>query len=423
MQAHDQTPTQPQTSKRVQRKSKSRLEFRSSCDSCSSSKVRCTKEQPHCSRCVHNGLKCIYGRSLRRGKPPSSKPLTQVPFSFPLSQPSLSQPTTTRANLPLNKNTNYNYACPWSRSPMFPTNNSAIPNIEELPDELEGIDSNEVQACQATSEVTDREDLGLLYGTEQDCQDDYNNESETLNEEEEESYMENDGLAAPEKQDEPCVVVACNTLSSLSQYVPPGCGNGPPGQQTSESHLAFLMIRSATEKMNRLLDCKCVPCSHDPSILMVINAVLFKILTWYEFIYQADIQSHINVPDFSQNDKNFSLPRDFESNSSRYSPTSYSPNQSSRSGDSIPDSSYRIPLKFDSLNLPQMTERRLKAQLMLCELQPLNQACRLLHRRAQAIEDPTGNENIRHGSRSVLQQRTRDLQKNLSEICTKSTVV
>ncbi|KAJ5640844.1 transcriptional regulator family: Fungal Specific TF [Penicillium herquei] len=449
MEPHDRTPDQTQASNRVQRNNKSRLEYRSSCDPCASSKVRCTKEQPHCSRCVHNGLKCIYSRSRRRGKPPSRKPLVQIPSSsLSDSQPLLSQPTNAWIYPHIGNNTNYNYACPWSRSPMFPTNDSVISNTDDLPGELEGIDPTEVvQACQAISKggwvdgkelfttvgssnwvmLTDLDQMaddseypGLPCVTEQYSHDEYNDEFEDLNGQEE-SDMVNDGLAAHEIHEEPCAVVACNTLSSLFRHIPSSSGNRDVnrndelGHQTSKDDSELRMIRSATEKMNRLLDCKCAPCLQDPSILMTVNAVLFKILSWYEVLHE-NLQNHPKVCNSSQYYLNPSLSGIFDSSSSRHSP-----NESSRSGDTISDSSYTIPLTFDSLKLLPMTETGLKAQLLLCELQALSQACKLLHQRAKAIEDPTRNGNVCHGSTSVLLQRTSDLQKNLGGICTDYT--
>ncbi|KAM5466570.1 hypothetical protein MauCBS54593_005827 [Microsporum audouinii] len=43
--------------------------IRASCDNCSRPKVRCSKEQPKCQRCVHQGVSCIYSPSQRRRRP------------------------------------------------------------------------------------------------------------------------------------------------------------------------------------------------------------------------------------------------------------------------------------------------------------------------------------------------------------------
>ena len=46
--------------------------FRSSCDACSASKVKCGQEQPQCVRCMNLGIHCNYSPSRRMGKPPAS---------------------------------------------------------------------------------------------------------------------------------------------------------------------------------------------------------------------------------------------------------------------------------------------------------------------------------------------------------------
>lgn len=43
--------------------------LRASCDACSRNKVKCSKERPTCSRCVHRGAVCNYSPSIRLGKP------------------------------------------------------------------------------------------------------------------------------------------------------------------------------------------------------------------------------------------------------------------------------------------------------------------------------------------------------------------
>lgn len=42
--------------------------LKDSCDECAASKVKCTREQPHCTRCLTRGLPCTYSTSRRRGK-------------------------------------------------------------------------------------------------------------------------------------------------------------------------------------------------------------------------------------------------------------------------------------------------------------------------------------------------------------------
>ncbi|KAI0538515.1 hypothetical protein GGR58DRAFT_468085 [Xylaria digitata] len=45
------------------------IKFRSSCDRCAESKVRCDKQHPRCKRCSRIGISCRYSISMRTGKP------------------------------------------------------------------------------------------------------------------------------------------------------------------------------------------------------------------------------------------------------------------------------------------------------------------------------------------------------------------
>ena len=52
--------------------------FRSSCDSCASSKIKCDQDRPTCARCANPGIRCNYSPSRRMGKPPGkSRGLTK----------------------------------------------------------------------------------------------------------------------------------------------------------------------------------------------------------------------------------------------------------------------------------------------------------------------------------------------------------
>ncbi|KAI8716719.1 hypothetical protein NCS52_00966200 [Fusarium sp. LHS14.1] len=44
--------------------------FRSSCDACGQAKIKCDRVRPACSRCIAQGLDCVYGVSRKAGKPP-----------------------------------------------------------------------------------------------------------------------------------------------------------------------------------------------------------------------------------------------------------------------------------------------------------------------------------------------------------------
>ncbi|PMD36710.1 hypothetical protein L207DRAFT_568919 [Hyaloscypha variabilis F] len=50
--------------------------LRSSCEGCGNAKVKCDRGQPKCSRCATLQLTCVYGISLKHGKPPRKRPIS-----------------------------------------------------------------------------------------------------------------------------------------------------------------------------------------------------------------------------------------------------------------------------------------------------------------------------------------------------------
>lgn len=67
--------------------------YRSSCDACSASKVKCNQGKPHCARCMNLGLECNYSPSRRMGKPPASaRKLINSSSTCQLAKPSSPRP-------------------------------------------------------------------------------------------------------------------------------------------------------------------------------------------------------------------------------------------------------------------------------------------------------------------------------------------
>ncbi|MCJ1225199.1 hypothetical protein MMC12_001848 [Toensbergia leucococca] len=65
-------PNEPQRSLTLNNTNRIRTQkFRSSCDACSASKIKCDQGQPACLRCLNLGVKCNYSPSRRMGKPPA----------------------------------------------------------------------------------------------------------------------------------------------------------------------------------------------------------------------------------------------------------------------------------------------------------------------------------------------------------------
>ncbi|OQE44297.1 hypothetical protein PENCOP_c002G06619 [Penicillium coprophilum] len=447
-------------------KPQARLEFRASCDSCAASKVRCTKEQRGCSRCVQNSLKCVYGRSRRKGKPPSKK-FTFVQSSFrdaqvsppapmfPRTSPVVPAPSPSWApgQYPSNHQSNYNYDCPWSRSPMFPmasdqdqTLNNVMPtgwerrtpssldphqslpenSVPQVPINSGYMPSNNPSG--ADNMAADSGDFGSLSRktvpgdhshSDYDGGDDDDERDEELEELEELEDVNED-------RHEPCIAVACRLLSSLSRFGPCDCRNEHTSNDGSVSNardkrkpltleekappsdIIFRMTQSATEDVSRLLNCTGSACAQDTSTLLVLGAVLSKILTWYQALYQSEIGRQISCPPVKSH----------HSNSNR---TDDQPGLS-RLVDGTADSLYTvpltIPLSVGNLNLPHATKTKMKAQLLLCQLQSLDSVCQALGRRVQAAESLRGEGGISQGSNAQLLEQVDELQRILTLVCT-----
>jgi hypothetical protein len=58
------------------------LKLKESCDDCSASKVKCTREKPACQRCARRGRVCVYAASRRSGRA-GLKPATPPPLPQP----------------------------------------------------------------------------------------------------------------------------------------------------------------------------------------------------------------------------------------------------------------------------------------------------------------------------------------------------
>lgn len=419
MQMHDQNqskkPSKPQ-----------RLPFRTSCDPCAASKVRCTKEKHGCSRCVLNGSKCVYGRSRRKGKPstktiteparpPVHPPSSRVQMSpaplaplAPLALPALSALPTLpdhQPSWPMGPNhhqPNYNYNSTWYRSPPSPTTNYPTPTEWERT-------SNTLPP--SLTHQSPGENAGILH-------------------------LPNPGYTWPsmvrprevpeDDQHEPCIAVACRTLSSLYEFVQSDCVSGhtandtqsrnmlqPPTRRESPANdVVFRMTRSATETVSRLLNCTGRSCARDPSKLLLLGSVLLKVLTWYEALYQSEIGG----PDTSSLDN-----REY----ARLQPQPYHLNGNtglSRPFGSMKESILAIPLTtplgIDMVNISRATETKMKAQVLLWEVQILSHVCQALEHRIQAAESIRGENNLCGQENAYLSRKVGELQRALTVVCT-----
>ncbi|KAL2130207.1 hypothetical protein VTI74DRAFT_6774 [Chaetomium olivicolor] len=73
----------------MSRNSATEVKFRSSCDACLNTKVKCSQTKPSCTRCIRHGYKCVYSRYRKIGRPSlKARPLAD---QRPLEQQTLHQ--------------------------------------------------------------------------------------------------------------------------------------------------------------------------------------------------------------------------------------------------------------------------------------------------------------------------------------------
>lgn len=406
-----------------------RLPFRSSCDPCAASKVRCTKEPHSCSRCVQNGLKCVYGRSRRKGKPPSNKTASihaSVYPQAPPAPPAPAQPSWTPS--PNHHQPNYNHSCSWYRA-SNPTEwerrrNTLTPSLTPslTPDagisHLSTPEFGWPSMVGSDPVVIDGDSLGSL--PEMRGMDDENGGGQ------ERDKVRRD---LEDGQHESCIAVACRTLSSLYRFVQLDCANGysiyynqsrnilkpRTPEESPANDIVFCMTRSATETVSRLLNCTARSCAGDPSIILVIGSILLRILIWYEALYQSEIGGLGLSATPSPSG------RDYMGSDGSYSSVTHSTGLSQPS-ESMEESIYTVPLTIPltvgTFNLSRATGTKMKAQLLLCEVQTLSQVCQVLDCRVQAAESIRGEKDLCGQSNTHLLRKLGELQHALTAVCT-----
>ncbi|CAI7632723.1 unnamed protein product [Penicillium viridicatum] len=226
-------------------------------------------------------------------------------------------------------------------------------------------------------------------------------------------------------QHESCIAVACRTLSSLYQFVQADCVNGhstndnqsrnilkpPIPEESPATDSVFCLTRSAIETVSRLLNCTGRSCAGDPSIHLVLSSILLKILAWYEALHKSEIGrlGLSSTPSSSGR-------KDVGSNGCHSSVTHSTglSQPSERMEESLYTVPLTIPLTVSAFNLSRDTETKMKAQLLLCEVQTLSQACQALDRRVQAAESMRGEKGLLGQSNSHLLRQLDELQHALT---------
>jgi Aflatoxin regulatory protein len=167
--------------------------------------------------------------------------------------------------------------------------------------------------------------------------------------------------------------------------------------RTSSADLILLTTRNATQTLSRLIAWACSSCISESTLPFLLANIAVKVLSEYRAFCEQDICSPRD---------SFYRPReDSSSGSSR----STNPSISSIPGDGI--SPMRTTL--GGFQLPPAAQTRRKAQLLLCELEPLAQAGFALERRICTKEEGGGEDQVWKSIERYLKQGIGELMPSL----------
>ncbi|KAL2828553.1 hypothetical protein BJY01DRAFT_131497 [Aspergillus pseudoustus] len=418
---------------------KPREKFRTSCDACAASKVRCSKEQPRCVRCVQHDHKCVYGRSRRKGKPPGTANRASLQAPQPRQSTRGSGPASV---LP----PGWSGGNRWHLADMFADTSYTAPVLdhpmqggwEEIVNSMVGSATHErtvpthstpelysvdFQALLSFSSPGPGPGLSCLRGEQAEMIGEIALDTtldESSSEAEEDDYEGGMDLE-PERGSEPyetahetCIAAACQTLSSLYQAVrtenrsPDSSARPSSLQRSPSSDVVVSTARAATQTVLRLLRCACSS-AHDPSLLSLLATIISKIIAWYQLLYHHSIASASTRASSTENTSH----REESGGGDASSATAPSSASSSAKQDHL----YNVPLSIGTLRLPHATEMKLKAQLLLCELEPVVDASQLFTARVRSSEVTWGERVICAEFDTQIQQRVGDLKKLLTGVC------
>jgi len=256
----------------------SRKKIRSSCDNCSSSKVQCKKQTPKCHRCQRLGLQCIYGRSLRRGRPPAQN-LARERLAASLDQPLLHS-----------ENDNSRTAWPDENSQSFPRpqNNTKeviswnnhlnkgiwdiFPPVFSFGSPDPSIDPRNQKSprgysasIEATGQTLTTKAKSVICETPLDV-----------------GMLDVYQAFPSDEEPRSCVKTALQTLGSLYELEVTIPFDSVASRKIIES------TRSSTQSLQRLCFCACPVCATDSGMPSVLAAIAAKTLSWYQILHQSE---------------------------------------------------------------------------------------------------------------------------------------
>jgi len=394
------------------------LKLRATCDRCASAKLRCEKQHPVCRRCEHLGLDCVYGPSRRKGKPSSKtfkSPERSMPLDCATPEAQAQHLQSSLWDLPGLLDAEMDFASmPWTETAQRPESSdgsaSDISTIWSHSLDVSG------QSRQNSSSIG-----GVMMEAEPLRHFSKAREASSMKMT---SHVPVSISASPTLSIKPngcCTSEAIKTLSNVYQLVCQCHHSGfdcssactstkAPITKSVSSDQVLLTARDAVQTLSRLAECSCNSCSDDSNIRFLLTNIALKTFDCYKDVYKSNISS-VDRGISSSIHTQFSVSQqaDIPGSSAFEIPTP--------PATSIESALKARPMTIGSFHLPQATDLRMKAQLLLCELQPLAQVCNTLYGRSRRIADVRGEEVVWEAVGSYLQCGVRDLTRCLEGIC------
>ena len=296
--------------------------FRSSCDSCSISKVKCDQGLPTCARCVNLGIKCNYSPSRRMGKPPatnrdsSAKTHQQAKTSKkralvsppPSSVSSLEQTTFDQGDPSLDSfldSTDF-MQMQWQPSTLSPASNLGDFNDSDNPplsSHTIDTDSNSLNHP-STQQLLDLGFTGPSFTLIDDCHEAAPMSSTTKDPLISQPCTNPSAFSLDRKdlssQSQDCASLVGSTLGTLhSLRVNSGtCSAKEPNEcanPTFSIEQVLITNKAAMTCMDKTLAC---PCSHNPHYALTLALLCHKVLVRYEAIIKTPTTT--NIPEAPQ---------------------------------------------------------------------------------------------------------------------------
>ncbi|KAK0640247.1 Aflatoxin biosynthesis regulatory protein [Lasiodiplodia hormozganensis] len=311
--------------------------LRSTCDNCALSKVRCNKKKPVCQRCEAQDLECVYGRSQRRGKPRAAQhhhhqqqqrqrdqPL-HSPYSWCSTDPFDVMNTFPDLRTTLPDAAMFDATSMWPEySPPYPgldLDSSSTDDVRTVNSEPAGKDVSPMPDVQPTTTTSNSSVLLSFAALDKPCTGDT------------------------------CTSTVFCTLGTLCHMGAASVGGIPQRGDVVDStttcrissDLILKTNRMAIQRLQQLLAGDCAACARDVNLGLLLCAAVSKIMEWYRAVLHGLAAGG--------------------------GPVSSSSTAAAAVVRNIHGAVAMTPITMGDFQLDLASETRMKAQLLLCELQ------------------------------------------------------